>query len=124
MDKFKNKYRIPTNRWQNWDYGSNAVYYITICTHKHVCYFGDVKDKTMHLSESGKMAKQLWNEIPNHFPFVELDVFVIMPNHLHGIIVINKIDNVPNVETRFIASDLSRLDLSRSHTPTSPIIQH
>src|SRR5512133_1148274 len=104
MEKFRNKYRIPTNRWQNWDYGSNSAYYITICTKNRIYYFGNVTDKIMQLSESGKIAEDLWLEIPNQFHFVRLDVFIIMPNHIHGIVVIDKSCGDSNVETRFIAS--------------------
>jgi len=106
MEKFRNKYRVPSTRWQNWDYGSNASYYVTICTKQHVCYFGNVMcipEKAMQYTEIGSIAYQYWCDIPDHFPFVELDVFVVMPNHVHGIIVINKtIGNA--VETQDFAS--------------------
>ena len=107
MEKFRNKYRISSSRWQKWDYSSNAAYYVTICTQHHVCYFGDivlVPEKTMQFTQIGSIAHQYWCEIPNHFPFVELDVFVIMPNHVHGIIVINKMDGGNTVETQNFAS--------------------
>lgn len=58
----------------------------------------------MELSEIGKMAEKYWLEIPNHFPFVELDTFLIMPNHVHGIIIIDKLDGDSNVETKYYAS--------------------
>lgn len=96
-EKFLNKYRIPSARLKNWDYGSNAMYFVTICTQNRECFFGDVVETQniaspyqMQLSEIGKMAHQYWMEIPIHFPFVELGEFVIMPNHVHGIIIINK----------------------------------
>lgn len=88
-DRFQNRYRVPSARLQNWDYGENSAYFITICTRNHECYFGD----TMHLSEIGNIAKQYWDEIPNHFPFVQLGASVVMPNHVHGIIIINKTDD-------------------------------
>ncbi len=89
-DKFLNKYRIPSARWQHWDYGSNAPYFVTICTHHRYHYFGKVVDGQMKLSELGLLAYKYWNEIPDHFPFVILDAFVVMPNHVHGIIIIDK----------------------------------
>ncbi|HNX44188.1 MAG TPA: hypothetical protein PLJ84_01805 [Bacteroidales bacterium] len=92
-DKFQNKYRIPSARLQNWDYGSNAAYFVTICTQNRENYFGKIVETPivkMELSELGKIANQIWNEIPIHFPFVELGEFVVMPNHVHGIIVIDK----------------------------------
>ena len=90
MVKFQNKYRISSARLQTWDYGSNAAYFVTICTANRACFFGDVHDGETLLSEIGKMAEKYWLEIPDHFPFVKLDVHVVMPNHVHGIIIIDK----------------------------------
>ena len=92
MGKFKNKYRISSTRLPNWDYGWNAAYFITICTQNRECFFGTISDKTMILSDIGKIAQKCWLEIPLHFPFVELDAHITMPNHVHGIIIINKTD--------------------------------
>ena len=89
-DKFQDKYRIPSTRLQNWDYGSNAIYFVTICTQGRELYFGEIAKKKMVLSEIGEMADLFWNEIPKHFPFVELCEYVVMPNHVHGIIIIDK----------------------------------
>ena len=69
-DKFKNKYRIPSTRLQNWDYGSNAAYFITICTKNRKHFFGEIINKDMQLNDVGKLAEQYWLEIPNHFPFM------------------------------------------------------
>ena len=103
QNKFQNKYRIPSSRLQTWDYGTNGAYFITICTQNREHFFGIVQNGTVQLSQIGKIAEQLWIEIPNQFPFIELGNFVIMPNHVHGILIINKI--VSSVETRFIASN-------------------
>jgi REP element-mobilizing transposase RayT len=89
-DKFQNKYRIPSARLQHWDYGNNGAYFITICTKNREHFFGEISDKKMQLNDIGKLAEQFWMDIPNHFPFVELGNFVIMPNHTHGILIINK----------------------------------
>ena len=104
MDKFNNKYRIPSARLQSWDYGANGTYFITICTKDRQHLFGDVSDGTMQLNELGQLAEKYWVEIPQHFPFIELGNFVVMPNHTHGILIIDKMDTVlpvdtPNVET-------------------------
>lgn len=90
MEKYQNKYRIASARLQNWDYGANALYFVTICTAHRICFFGDIIDEKMILSEIGKMAEKYWLEIPHHFPFVILHNHVIMPNHVHGIIEIAK----------------------------------
>jgi REP element-mobilizing transposase RayT len=92
MTKFKNTWRIESTRLQHWDYGWNGNYFITICTMDRECFFGKIENHTMHLSETGKLAQQFWNEIPNHFPFVLLGAFVVMPNHVHGILTIDRGD--------------------------------
>ena len=100
VEKFQNRYRIASARLQNWDYGSNGAYFITICTHNREHYFGEIIEGQIQLSPIGVFAHQFWIEIPIHFPFVKLYAFVVMPNHVHGIIVIDKIDGTPNwVET-------------------------
>ncbi|WP_321372554.1 transposase [uncultured Draconibacterium sp.] len=93
-DKFRNKYRISSTRLQNWDYGSNAAYFVTICTQGREHYFGDIVNGEMQLSPIGKLAEKYWMEIPQHFPFVQLNAFVVMPNHVHGIIVIDRNDDI------------------------------
>jgi REP element-mobilizing transposase RayT len=108
-EKYKNKYRIPSARLQNWDYGWNGAYFITICTHNREQYFGKIINKKMALSEIGILAEKYWYEIPQHFPFVKLGEFVVMPNHIHGIIIIDKTNNYTNmnatiVETQNFAS--------------------
>jgi len=110
-DKFKNKYRIPSARLQTWDYGNNGSYFITICTKNREHYFGKIvetptTEPTMQLNAIGKLTEQYWMEIPNHFPFIELGNFVVMPNHIHGILIIDKPDTFVEtpVETRLIAS--------------------
>ena len=98
MDKFKNKYRIPSARLKNWDYGSNGAYFITICTQHRKHFFGEILDDEMNLNEIGQLAEKYWLEIPSHFPFVELGNFVVMPNHTHGILIINKNYTVDTVD--------------------------
>jgi putative transposase len=104
MEKFKGKYRIESNRLKGWDYSSNAMYFITICTHDRFHFFGEIENHKMVLSEMGEMAQKYWLEIPDHFPFVKLDAFVVMPNHVHGIIEIAKNNDGRNVETQYFAS--------------------
>ncbi|MFA5056201.1 MAG: transposase [Dehalococcoidia bacterium] len=98
-DLFKSKYRVESSRLQEWDYSQNGYYFVTICIKNREYLFGQIKNDEMILSKIGRVAEQCWYEIPNHFTFVELDEFAIMPNHIHGIIVITK-----NTETQHIAS--------------------
>ncbi|MBL7110108.1 MAG: hypothetical protein ISS11_07715 [Candidatus Marinimicrobia bacterium] len=71
-DKFQNKYRISSTRLQNWDYGWNGSYFVTICTQHKEHYFGVITDNEMILSDIGKIVKNEWYKIPNHFPFIKL----------------------------------------------------
>jgi putative transposase len=114
MDKYKNKFRIPSARLQNWDYGRNGAYFITICTQNREHFFGKIVDGEMQLNEIGQLAEKYWLEIPQHFSFIELGNFVVMPNHTHGILIIDKMDvGLPvetlqcNVSTNDIANDIA-----------------
>ncbi len=89
MAKFQGKYRGQSIRLQNWDYGWDAAYFITICTHDRVFYFGNVKEGKMKLSPIGAIADVLWHEIKHHAKNVELGAFVVMPNHIHGILILD-----------------------------------
>jgi len=91
-DKFQNTYRIPSARLQSWDYGSNGLYFITICTHNRECYFGEIENGEMHLSEIGRIVEKEWLKTFDMRPDMNLQmgVFVIMPNHFHAIIIIGK----------------------------------
>ena len=102
MEKFKGKYRIPSARWATWDYGSNAAYFVTICIAGRTHDFGQVVNGEMTLTSLGQSAVDCWDAIPDHFPFVVLDGFVVMPNHVHGIIIIDKPGD-DNVETQDFA---------------------
>ncbi len=119
---FHNKYRIPSARRQGWDYGSSGWYFVTICTKGKEYYLGDIIGNRMRLSSMGRIAKQCWQQIPNHFSHVALDAFVIMPNHVHGVIVINEPRHVEtlqcNVSTQRIPSPMSIISPRPGSLPT------
>ncbi len=94
MKKYNNKYRIESVRLKNWDYRNNGAYFITINTGNRKHFFGEIINSEMQLSPIGEYAENFWMEIPKHFPFVELGNFVVMPNHTHGILIINNTDSV------------------------------
>ncbi len=112
LDKFRNKYRKESRRAQWWDYGNNGAYYVTICLSPRKCHFGEIMKPTiltemsinnkstkinsfafLSASKSGVLAKEYWEEIPNMFEYAELGPFVVMPDHVHGIIIINKTED-------------------------------
>lgn len=89
----KNKYRVNSVRLHHWDYSCDGCYFVTICTKGFVEYFGNIFENKVQLSRIGKIAEKCWREIPKHFSNIQLDKYIIMPNHVHGIIVIYNPDN-------------------------------
>ena len=79
------KARKP-NRLKECDYSNQGYYYITICTYNRLELFGTIKNNNMILNEYGHITKNIWLDIPNHHNNIKLDEFVVMPNHIHGII--------------------------------------
>jgi len=75
-------------RLKGYDYSQNGFYFLTICCHNRRTLFGEVIQGKMILNDAGRIAESCWQEIPKHFPFVVLHAFVIMPNHVHGIVEI------------------------------------
>jgi REP-associated tyrosine transposase len=87
---FKNKYYSNSPRLQVWDYSTPWWYFITTNTKDQKKLFGNITDGRMFLNSIGIYAKTAWSEIPKHYHSVELDEFIIMPNHIHGIIIISE----------------------------------
>ena len=97
---FENKYRIKSIRLPNYDYSSDGAYYITICTKNREHFFGKIINGEMVLSEIGGIVKYEWKQTGEIRKNVELDEYVIMPNHIHGILFIKTIQqNIVTVET-------------------------
>jgi putative transposase len=76
-------------RLPNFDYSTAGWYYVTICTYNKKNWFGKIVKGKMRLNIIGKYVQRCWEDIPNHISKVDLDCFVNMPNHLHGIIILN-----------------------------------
>lgn len=76
-------------RLAHYDYTDPGAYFVTICTQNRECLFGDIVDGKMVLNDAGRMAERCWNDIPGHHPHIKLDVFQIMLNHVHGILIIS-----------------------------------
>ena len=116
-DKFQNKYHIQSMRLQNWNYGWNGFYFVTICTKDWKHFFGVITDNgdiaTMKLSTIGMRAERFWSEIPQHFSYAKLDAFIVMPNHIHGIIVIDKKNDEDDADGR---DAINRVSTNHSFT--------
>jgi len=85
---YKNKFRPESARLKGWDYSWPGYYFITICTKNSECCFGNVEDKQMKLNYLGEIAKQEWLKSSEIRKEIELDEFIVMPNHIHGIVII------------------------------------
>ncbi len=79
--------RKPT-RLKNYDYSQNGANFVTICTENRELLFGEVRDGAMHLNDVGEIVSACWNDLGKHYPEAEYDAFVIMPNHIHAVIVL------------------------------------
>jgi putative transposase len=82
------KHHRRSIRLKGYDYSQAGAYYITIVTYQRDCLFGEIMNKEMIPNDFGNIADECWRGIPKHFTFVELGAHVIMPNHIHGIVVI------------------------------------
>src|ERR1700712_3656309 len=108
-EKYQNKYRVSSPRLTGWDYGSHGLYFVTICTKDRINYFGEIEHLdsgsqnfatrgsetqgsetqsivSLQMTKIGEIAYANWKLIPTFHPYVELDDFVIMPDHMHGIL--------------------------------------
>lgn len=127
MTIFNNKYRSESARLRGYDYAQTGAYFVTICTFDRIRYFGEIIDDVMNRSEIGKIAEREWIVTPQIRPDmqIEMDAFVVMPNHIHGIIVIginpyntpNRRDATHRVPTN---SAPTIPDLSGNPIPDSP----
>jgi putative transposase len=96
-------------RLKGYDYSQEGLYFITINTKDRECLLGKIINAEMVLNDAGKIANECWLEIPKHFPNVIMHEYIIMPNHVHGIIELIRVDDIPdqiakNVGTRHVVS--------------------
>jgi len=88
-EKFKNKYRITSSRLQSWDYGWSGAYFITICTQCKKHYFGEIINNEMQLTHVGVLADIFMLEVKHHAKNTKLGGYVVMPNHVHAVLIID-----------------------------------
>lgn len=86
---FKNKYRSNSLRLKSWDYSRNGGYFVTICIQGKKFRLCEIKNGPVVLNDGGKIVNKIWHEIPKHFANIVLDEFVVMPDHVHGIIIVD-----------------------------------
>lgn len=113
MEKFRNKYRIPSARLQSWDYSANGYYFITICTQNREHFFGEIVNGQMQLSEIGNIVETEWLKTFDMRPDMNLQMgeYVVMPNHFHAIIIIG--NNQYNTHRDMQRDDSNHGDINR-----------
>lgn len=84
-----NPVRRHALRLRDHDYSQAGMYFVTACTQGRACLFGEVIDGEMHVNDAGKAVQAVWHKLPEHYRPIALDEFVVMPNHMHGIIVMH-----------------------------------
>lgn len=89
MKPKSNQTRRRVTRLHSYDYGQTVGYFVTICVQHQECLFGKIIDGQMRLNKIGAIVVKCWSHIPQHFFSAELDVCVVMPNHIHGIILLS-----------------------------------
>ena len=77
-------------RLKGYDYSQGGAYFVTIVAQGRLCLFGDVVDGEMRANDAGEMVWRVWDGMPGRFPSIEMDEFVVMPNHVHGVIIIRQ----------------------------------
>jgi REP-associated tyrosine transposase len=82
-------------RLRDYDYATPGAYMVTICTWNHRCIFGEIRDGQMHLNGLGSLVSERWQATPGHYGYVRLDEYIVMPNHLHGLLIIETSPDFP-----------------------------
>jgi len=95
--KFQGKYRIESTRLKDYNYSRNGAYFVTICTKNSMHLFGSIVDQKLIPNRQAEVVTECWLDLPLHYYNCTLDEFIVMPNHVHGIVIINN----DIIETRF-----------------------
>jgi REP element-mobilizing transposase RayT len=109
MKRFPNVGNRQSVRLQRHDYGSPGGYFVTICTYNRECIFGEICDNQIVLNQAGQSVFASWEETPSRYPDIALDEFVIMPNHLHAIVLIDLVRLVEGAASSAPTTNLGRL---------------
>ncbi len=90
MKHSRERHGRHTIRLKDYDYSQEGAYFITICIQNRQCLFGDIKDGNMFLNQAGEMVRSVWENLPRRFVHVISDEYIVMPNHIHGVIIIDR----------------------------------
>jgi putative transposase len=117
-------------RFPKQDYSRIDFYFVTLCVEKRECLLGAVVDRRVQLSREGQTASWAWESLPKHYPHLRLDAFVVMPNHIHGILELRELDlrdgqrrhGLPEIVRAFKSFSARRINRHRG-TPGAPVWQ-
>jgi len=115
-----NRHHRRSIRLKGYDYSQAGAYFITLCTQDRACLFGKVVNGEMRLNDAGRMVLAEWNRLPERFPHLVLDAFVVMPNHVHGILVIT--DPAPTAGATLGATVGATVGATLVVAPTAPTV--
>jgi hypothetical protein len=96
-------------RLRSYNYTWQGAYFVTICTQNRLSLFGQITDSSMQLNPLGEIVKSSWEDIPQHYPQVNNEVFIVMPNHIHGIVMIHEVTGRAGCENPPLPHGLSSL---------------
>ena len=112
--------RRRTIRVQGYDYTQAGAYFITICTRNRECFLGKVVNGTVQLNETGRLVGSVWLQTATVRPDIELDAYVVMPNHFHAIFFIHESPGVPGATRRVTPTKNHSAAAGKTHRPTGP----
>ena len=123
------KHHRRSVRLKGYDYSRPGAYFVTLCTHDRESLFGEICNGLTHLNRMGLIVQRTWFDLPHHYPHIVLDAMVIMPNHLHGVIVLTEGDEaakprqgLPEIVRAFKSYSARRINALR-RTPGLPVWQ-
>ena len=105
-EKYKNRYRVSSAR-SDWHAYDGGFYHVTVCTKDRELYFGEIVEGVMRLSEIGKYAEEQFQNVTSYYSYAEIPVFIVMPNHIHAIVVID--NRTPRRDAIHRVSDIHRV---------------
>ena len=115
-------HRRRSIRLNGYDYSLAGAYFVTVCTQDRLCLFGNVNNEQMTLNQAGQMVYEQWSELPKRFPDSAIDEFTMMPNHLHGILIINDNETTQSVGAPLVGAQNKVDKTNKAGTRPAPTL--
>ncbi len=115
-------HRRRSIRLKGYDYSSAGAYFVTVCTQDRFCLFGNVNNEKLTLNQAGQMVYEQWLDLPKRFPESAIDEFTMMPNHLHGILIINDNETTQSVGAPLVGAPNGTDVRQRAGTSPAPTL--